>query len=41
MNDVTCEVSFMGDGIIRRAAADIYIFVDTTWPFIEVQPIIA
>lgn len=42
MNDLTCTATqtIPGDNTIWRAASDIYIFIDTSWPFMEIQSMI-
>lgn len=43
LNDPSCVTTsnVPGDRTIWRSAADIYIYIDTTWQYREIQPIIA
>lgn len=42
MNDLTCAgtQTNVGSETIWRTASDIYIFVDTTWPFVQIRSMI-
>lgn len=40
LNDVTCDAT-SALGSETRTAADLHIFIDATWQFLEVQPAIA
>lgn len=42
MNDLTCAgtQTNVGSETIWRTASDIYIFVDATWPFVEIRAMI-
>lgn len=42
MNDLTCAgtQTNVGSETIWRTASDIYIFVDTTWPFVQIRAMI-
>lgn len=45
LSDISCQISPYqsneNSNIIRRIASDIFIYVDTAWPFIEIQPVVA
>lgn len=41
LNDVTCDATSALSSPETRTAADLHIFVETTWQFLEVQPAIA
>ena len=42
MNDLTCAgtTTVPNDDTIWRAASDIYIFIETSWPYREIQAMI-
>lgn len=42
MNDLTCAgtQTNVGSETIWRTASDIYIFVDMTWPFVQIRAMI-
>lgn len=42
MNDLTCASTQtnVGSETIWRTASDVYIFVDTTWPFVQIRAMI-
>lgn len=42
LNDVTCDATSASNSAPEtRTASDLHIFVEFTWQFIEVQPVIA
>lgn len=43
MNDLTCEATSLvpNQQVVWNTAADVYIFIDTTWMFYDINPVIA
>lgn len=43
LNDLSCAATLLDpmDPTLRRIATDVFIFVDTTWTFREIQPVLA
>lgn len=37
LNDVTCDATSALNSGVERTASDLHIFVETSWPFIEIQ----